>query len=176
MRILTVLILLAVVSSSTRAEEEPPPKAFPATWAGTWKGPCVVVRNGKTAMEFPMELHIAPMEGGGNWSWRVVYGEGEKRQVRPYELHPVDGQPNHFVIDEKNSILIDSYFENDRLHSRFWVADNVIEAVYTRRGDKLEATLTTYGAKPTRMSGGEGRVPPVASYALKSVQRGTLAR
>ena len=176
MRILTVLILLVLVPSSIRAEEEPPPKGFPATWAGAWKGPCVVIRDGETAVEFPMELHIAPIDGSANWTWRVVYGDGEKRQVRPYELHPVEGKQGHYVIDEKNSILIDSYFENDRLHSRFWVADNVIQAVYTRHGNKLETTLTTYGAKPARMSGGEGRAPPVASYALKAVQRGTLAR
>ncbi|MDJ0976174.1 MAG: hypothetical protein QNJ98_17065 [Planctomycetota bacterium] len=173
---LLVLFFLAIPSSLV-AEEEPAAEAvFPASWQGSWKGKAELIRGGKTAMQFAMELHVEPLEGSDGWTWRIVYGEGDKRQVRPYELLSVDAAAGHYRIDEKNSIEIESFLENDNLRSRFWVADNVIEATYARDGDTLTVTLTTFGAKPARMSGGEGRVPPVASYALRSVQRAVLRR
>ena len=97
-------------------------------------------------------------------------------QVRPYELLPVEGEPGHYRIDEKNSIVIDAYFENDTLHSRFAVAGNVIEARYARDGDRMAVTLTTFGASPASTTGGEGKIPKVESYPLRAVQRGTLVR
>jgi hypothetical protein len=171
---IAALALVLLVLAPLRAEEA---GDFASTWEGVWKGPCTVWRDGKVAMDFPMELHVAPIgEGRSGWTWRVVYGEGEKRQVRPYELLPVDGEPGHFVVDEKNGIVIDAYLERDALHSRFWVADNVIEATYAREGDAMVVALKTYGAKPVRLSGGEKGIPPVASYGLRAVQRATLER
>ncbi|MHC4940134.1 MAG: hypothetical protein ACYTHK_14285 [Planctomycetota bacterium] len=163
MRRAGLLLLIATLY----AEE---PATFPKSWEGTWKGPCVVVRDNKIAHRFPMELHVQPLDG--RWTWTIVYGE----QKRPYELLPVEGKPNEFVIDEKNSILIDAYFENDRLHSRFAVMDSAIDVVYARRGDEMDVTLTTFSVKPVRISGGEGKVPKVTSHQLRAVQRGTLKR
>ena len=153
------------------------PKAtFPATWQGTWSGPSEVVRQGKTAMTFPTSLTIEPLEAEGRWTWTLVYGEGEQRQVRPYELVVVDAETGHYRIDEKNSIVLDAFLENDTLHSRFWVGDQVIEVQYRKTEASLTAQLTTYGAKPLVMTGGEGRVPPVGSYGLHSVQRAVMSR
>ena len=176
MRTTLLILLLLLVPTSLAAEDEPSTPSFPASWHGNWTGPSAVVRGGETVMEFPMELHVAPLESGAGHKWQIVYGEDERRQVRPYELLPVDAGRGHYRIDEKNSIEIDAYFENERLRSRFWVADNVIEATYERDGDAMTVTLTTFGAKPLRMTGGRDKVPAVGSYALKSVQRATLTR
>lgn len=173
-----ILLLVAGLVTPPEGSAQSPEKdaAFPSSWLGSWKGPSEVIRGGRVAMKFPMELHIEPMEGDGRFAWRIVYGEGERRQVRPYEIETVDAAKGHFRIDEKNSIVLDSYFENENLRSRFWVADNVIEATYARDGDTMIVTMTTFGAKPVTMTGGEGRVPPVASYGLRSVQRAVLKR
>ena len=171
-RFATVLVLLVPgLIPSLRAEE--PQLSFPASWEGAWKGSCVLVRDGKTAMRFPMELHVAPREDSARWEWRIVYGEGERRQVRPYEILPVEGDANRFVIDENNGILIDSYLENERLHSRFRVGKSSLEVTYARRGDELDVTITTFGTEPVRTSGGEANV---STFALRAVQRGTLKR
>lgn len=175
---LLVVALVAVLSASRhlRAEDEPAPATFPASWQGHWKGPSVAAPFGRAKTEFPMELRIAPLEGREAWTWEIVYGEGEKRQVRPYELLPVEGEPGHFVVDEKNSILIDAWFQDEAVCTRFWVSNSVIDARYERDGEKMVVTLTTFGEKPARMSGGVKRVPPVASYALRAVQRAVLTR
>jgi len=175
MRATTLLLVLLI--PALRVEDPAPAEKFPASWEGAWKGPCITVRKGKTPLRFPMELHVARREGKPGWTWRIVYGEGAKRQVRPYELVPVEGEPNHFVIDEKNSILIDAYFQDDTLRSRFRVADSSLEVTYARKGDTtLDVTITTFSAKPARTSGGKGNIPAVDSYALRAVQRGALTR
>ena len=58
MRKLALLICLIPVLFA----QEEAPKEFPASWEGSWKGPCVVVRAGQADLEFPMELHVEPLE------------------------------------------------------------------------------------------------------------------
>lgn len=180
---LGLALVFAGFVAPSAAEDQPKtdaPKAeapaFPATWAGVWKGPCQLIRGGKTAMDFPMELHIAALDGGPGYTWKIVYGAGAKRQVRPYELLPVEGDALHWRIDEKNGIVLDAWFENDRLHNRFGIGEVIIEATYRREGDALHVELTTFGSTASRTSGGEGKVPPVASFPLRAVQRGILRR
>ena len=61
------LALLTLLVLST-ADAKDPAREFPASWEGAWKGPCVVVRDGKAAMRFPMELHVAKQEGKPGWT------------------------------------------------------------------------------------------------------------
>ena len=170
------LVLLFLLIPILRAEDEAASATFPGSWEGVWKGTCQKTRGGVVATQFLMELHIKALDGRDGWTWQVVYGEGETQQVRAYELLPVDKDKGHYVIDEKNSILLDAFLAAGTLHIRFWVADNVIDVHYTVAGDNLTFDLTTYGDKPVRMSGGKGRTTPVASYALRSVQRAVLRR
>ena len=178
LRVLVVPVLLVLAAPLT-ADEGPktgPEKpVFPASWVGTWSGRCDLVRGGKTVSDFAMELHVAPTKDGA-YTWTIIYGEGEKRQVRPYELMPAEGRADHWRIDEKNGIVLDAFLENDRLRNRFGVMGNLIEATYARDGDALTVTLTTFGMKPMATTGGEGRIPAVTSYPLKAVQRGVLRR
>jgi len=180
-RLVPFVILAALITAvAARGEEESAEREdsapFPASWAGVWTGPC---RSGPPPsgdkIVFPMELHVAPIDGREAWTWTIVYGEGDKRQVRPYELVPVDAKKHHWKIDEKNGIAIDAWFVDDTLYSRFGVLGNRIEAHYRRDGDSIDVTLTTFKGVATK-SGGEGRVPEVNAGRLIGVQRGKLTR
>ena len=175
--VLVSMALAAFLSASdlVRAEDDAKPQAFPASWRGHWVGPCVATTRAGKKTQFTMELRIEPIPDGDRWTWEIVYA-GTQRQVRPYELVPVEGEAGRYYIDEKNSILIDAYFQDDIVHSRFWVSEARIDVQYEMRDGKLVATLVTYGAKPVRMSGGKDRVPPVASYGLRAVQRAVMTR
>ena len=169
------IVTLVLLSVPSVAKDERTPVTFPQSWSGHWAGPCTAWRPGKPPQSFRMELRIAPIEGSKRWTWEIVY-EGEKRQVRPYELVPVDPAKGHYLVDEKNSILLDTFVVNDIVCSRFWVGEARIDAQYELRGDEVLVTLVTHGAQPSRISGGEGRVPSVASYSLRAVQRAALRR
>ena len=139
-----------------------PDPVFPPSWEGVWKGKCVLDRRQGKNLEFPMELHIRPTKEG--WTWQIVYG----KQKRPYELKRVKG--DHYGVDEKNGIRLDSYDANETLRSRFSVAGNSLEATYARHGDTLRVTITSFAGQPIRTANG------VATYELRSVQHGVLKR
>ena len=184
--VLTV-IGAAVPWSTSSSDVAPCPRAFPDAWIGHWKGTGTVrsMRKRGEPLEFAMELRVAPIESGGEhakprWTWEIVYGTGQKRQVRRYELVAQDAAAGHYVIDEKNSILIDAWRVDDKkgtgLRSRFRVGKNQIDSVYRLVGDRLEVELVTYGTEPKQSSGGEASVPEVDSYGLRAVQTASMRR
>ncbi len=192
--LLAAAATLLVLSSAIRADDAPPApeqaptkKApakqapgevprLPDTWHGVWKGPCTVSGPTRKRLDFPMELHVAPIDGRAAWTWRIVYGEGAKRQVRAYELLAVPGGKGHFRVDEKNGIVIDSWLHRDTLYSRFEIGSVSIDARYTLVRGSLEVSLVTTRVAPIATTGGEKGVPPVKAFPFVAVQRGTLSR
>jgi len=172
-RTLALVALLAVAADRPPAEKITP---LPAVWDGVWKGVCQLeTADGKKPQEVPMELHVGDLAGGKK-TWKIVYGSGERRQTRPYELAPVAGKPGRFVIDEKNGLLIDYQLLGDRLYGAFTIGDSVVMARFERQGDGLHVELsvfTTADPRKTKLTGGKSEV---ASYRLTTVQRGVLKR
>lgn len=149
-------------------------------WHGEWSGTSQRFVGGLMQQEFATGLKIRPIEDRDAYTWILSYGSGDKRQNRNYELrHGLRGR-DHFVIDEKNGILIDTWLHpiavgHQELIGRFEVMGNVIESRYTLRKDTIEMQLTTFTAEPVRESGGEG-TPKVRAFWLKSTQRAILRR
>jgi hypothetical protein len=123
-----------------------------------------------------MELHVAPIEGRAAWTWRIIYGEGAKRQVRDYELLPVAGGAGHFRVDEKNGIVIDSWLHQGTLYSRFEVGGVSIDARYTLDGGTLTVSLVTTRVTPAATTGGDKGIPAVKAFPFVALQSGTLTK
>ncbi len=185
--VLVLLSVIALMAPESRAEPEPavPPgktpstgkPAFPASWVGQWKGAARSAIRGAPDREFTMELHVAPIPDRDAYTWTIVYGEGERRRVRAYEIAPVDAAAGHFRIDEKNSILIDAYLLGNALHSRFDVQNSSIDVRYVMQDGGIDVSLTTYAkSPPVTTSGGKNRIPEVLSYDLKAVQTARLTK
>src|SRR3954454_8233659 len=133
------LALAAVALLAVAADRPPADKSTPlsAAWDGVWKGGCQLEgADGTKPQEVAMELHVGDLAGGKK-TWKIVYGTGDKRRPRPYELAPVEGKPGRFVIDEKNGLLIDYQLLGDRLYGAFTVDDSLVVARFERRGDGL---------------------------------------
>ena len=183
-------LALLLLASTLRADEPRPPSTndeaekapkepaptLPGAWHGVWRGVCTVAGPTRKRLEFPMELHVAPIEGRKAWTWKIVYGQGAKRQVRPYELLPVADTNGHFRVDEKNGIVIDAWLHGGTLYSRFEVGTVSIDARYTLRGTKLDVSLVTTKAAPIATTGGKDGVPPVKAFPFVALQSGTLTR
>ncbi len=150
---------------------------FPDDWLGVWRGTCVAFAPGRgQTMTFPMDLHIAPIAGSERMTWKLVYGEGEQRDVRAYELVTVDAAKGHYQIDEKNSIVIDSYLIGDSLWSQFAVQSSLITIKYDRVGGELLFELSSTQQNEPTITGGEGGIPEVSAYPVRAIQRATLER
>ena len=160
------LAVLAVAVSSVASGAAPAPPAFPEGILGTWKGTVRSESPGGKSMEFPMALTVAPIEGRDAWSFTITYGEGERKQVRPYELLPVEGSPGRFRIDERNGIVLDAAFVGDTLHCGFSVQGNTIFARYRLADDAVEFAIDSFASGVE--TGGKDGAPAVTGFVLQA--------
>jgi hypothetical protein len=93
-------------------------QSFPQSFIGHWKGTLEWYQSGKQEpQKVTMQLIIRPADTAGQYTWQLIYGErGEDN--RPYLLKPVDSAKGHWVVDERNGILLDAYLVGNKLHWR----------------------------------------------------------
>jgi hypothetical protein len=137
----TLVLALALVPT-----DAPPHPGLSADWHGRWTGTLEIASVAGEAKETPMEMVIEPIKDSKNYRWRIVYGKGPARE---YELIPQE-KAGHFVIDEKNGLLIDAWLVGATVHSQFQVGDSLIPVRYERAGDRLRFSLTVSSTKDPR--------------------------
>lgn len=152
--------------------------SFPQQFVGHWKGTLEWTQTGKKETQrVDMELHILPSaDTAGQFSWNLVYGKASQDN-RPYILKAVDTAAGHWVIDERNGIILDQYWVANRLAGAFTVMNSTIVNSYWLENGKLYLEFVTYQSKPIATTGkGDKEVPLVDSYAVKSYQRAILTK
>ena len=166
-----IALALALVPMDTPASA-----GLPAEWHGRWTGTLTITPVDGKVQETPMEMTIEPIKDSKNVRWQIIYGEGKKAPVRDYELQP-QVRANHFLIDEKNGILIDAWLTGGVLHSQFEVGDSLIAVRYERTGDVLRFSLTATGTKQPRESKLTGKDDfNVKAYKVQSFHVAELRR
>lgn len=152
-------------------------QGFPASFAGHWQGEVSWWRPGAAEpRKFTMQLLIEPVDTANYYTWKIVYGD-KGEDTRPYELKPVNTDTGHWVVDEKNGILLDQYVIGGKLFCVFKVGGSTIVNSYGLEGDTLQVEFVSYPAKAVRTSGaGTEESPTVESYAVRSYQKGILTR
>jgi len=166
-----IATLLFLFTLSARAQE------FPKQFTGNWKGELLWYQVGKKEpQKVAMELHIHPADTINQYTWQLAYGKpGE--DMRPYILKPVDTAKGHWVIDERNGIVLDQYWIGGKFCSAFTVKTSTITDCYWIEGGKMHIEFITTAAKPINTTGGSTKdIPPVDSYAVKSYQKAILTR
>lgn len=148
---------------------------FPETWFGHWRGRLAIHDPSGSVQYAPMEMHIGPEVGDDRVRWTIVYGEGERRQERPYELVTVDATAQRYEVDEKNSIRIPSRFIGGNLLGRFEVGGSWIVSRYRVDRDRLTFELIVGSNEGTR-TGGEGAVPVVLGFPVDAYHQAVLDR
>ena len=157
------------------------PSSFPESFVGNWKGTLIWNRPGKQPQQFVMRLNIQPADSG-KYTWQIIYGDDNpstslKVDNRPYMLLPVDTAKGHWQIDERNSIMLDSYFIGNTFTSVFSVSGNTIVSKYELTAEGMMVSFTTYPTKPITTTGGtSNEIPPVDSYKVAGLQQGLLKR
>ena len=153
---------------------------WPDDWLGNWQGSLRLLKPGSDeARVFPMRLEIAQTEDSSRFNWTIIYGEGEEADVRKYELISQPDQAGHFIIDEKNSILLDQYLIGNTMVSRFAVDQTLLFVTYHLQGDRLFSQMASGPMENPRVSGleiEEASVDSVRSYVMKGMQEAILTR
>lgn len=152
---------------------------FPAAWQGYWVGDLVISTVQGEAQRVPMSLRIDALSDE-RYTYTIVYGTDTPENTRPYYLKAVPGNPGHFETDEGNGIVLDDYFINGKLYSRFEVMGNLLLSTLEQQGEHLVYEIISGPLAPTRTTGntvvdGE-EIPPVNGYKITVQQRALLAR
>lgn len=165
-----LLFMLSFVASNLTAQDF-------SKFIGHWRGELKWFQTGKKEPQnVKMQLIIQPADTLGQYTWQIIYGE-KSEDNRPYLLKPVDTSKGHWVIDERNGIVIDQYWTGNRFTSMFTVQNSTILNSYWIEGDKLIAEFYATGAKPVVATGaGTEDSPTVNSYAVKSYQKAVLKK
>jgi hypothetical protein len=172
MRTLVILLLTAFQFQASGQAGN-----FPRDWLGTWKGQLQWFKTGTAKpQQVQMELRIAAGDSAGTYHWHLQYGAAGA-DSRPYLLKPVDAEKGHWVIDERNGIVLDQFWVGNRLCGAFTVQNNTIINSYQVEDGKLQVEFYSLPAKPLQSSGlGTDDSPKVDSYRVGSYQKALLER
>jgi hypothetical protein len=155
--------------------------SFPQSFAGRWKGKLQWMVAGKPVREFSMQLIIQPADTAGQFTWQIIYTDtaasAGAADNRPYLLKPVDTAHGHWLIDERDGILLDSYVHGNSIHGAFTVQGNTIVDNYRVEGNTITVEFFSIKLADKRTSGkGTDETPFVDSYTISSYQTGTLQK
>jgi len=100
-----------------------------------------------------MYLQIGPGMTDSLHQWTIAYLSESGDDIRAYSLVAADTIGYHYQIDEKNSILIDSYRIHDRLISVFEVMGSTLQFTYTTKPDKIHIDVAMSTAQPLTTTG-----------------------
>ncbi len=172
-RLKSFLLILLLLTGSLLIQGQK--NTFPDSWRGNWKGTLSWYRPGtETPQLVPMQLRIAKADTG--YSWQLTYGE-QAADYRPYLLLPRDSAHGHWVIDERNGIILDQFWTAGRLSGAFTVQTSTLVNTYYLQGDSLVVEFYSIGASAISTSGeGTASSPRVDSYRLQGYQKAVLRR
>lgn len=156
-------------------------KIFPQSFMGNWKGKIQWMVSGKPTQEFTMQLNVQPADSINQYSFQLIYGEPAVPLItendRKYIIKLVDSATGHWVVDERNGILIDHYVHGNALHGAFTVKGSTIIDNYWLEDGKLYAEFFSIELTNKETSGyGTEESPPVDSYQVRSYQKAILTK
>ena len=153
---------------------------FPQSWLGNWVGDLNIYRENKLVQTVPMELEMSSIDSSGNFVWAIIYGEDKEKGRRPYELQVVDAAKGHYLVDEKNTIQLETYLFQNKLYSWYQVQGNLLLSVYEKIGDQMIFEIVFGSQTPVSTTGGTTHngeeIPPVDTYPISVVQRAVLTK
>lgn len=168
------ITLILFLFSSTLSSQ-----SLPKEWHGKWEGTVDIWSYNNKIDSFPMSLEIQPLDS--TWTFIINYNRDIKKpDVRKYQLIVVNPEKNHLAIDEKNSIILDSYFNDDCLYTRFGGMGSDLLTRICLSDQELNYEITSNYSTPLRVSGneviGNDTIPEIKSYDLYHIMKAKLRK
>jgi len=153
---------------------------FPKDWLGYWSGELKIYDSNGLKQKVSMSLDLAKTDNLGIYTWAIMYGSDSTAQRREYELKEIDPSKGHYLIDEKNGILLDAYHIHNELISVFEVMGNSLITSYAIKNQELIFSVKMFPSKEIRVSGDtiilNQEIPKVNSYQMKISQVARLQK
>jgi len=176
-KLMLLALLLFLGACKTTKNTKPFLPVFPDDWLGGWEGELDIYNATGKVMTVPMQCWHQKRSDGA-YDWHLVYGTGDKQDVRAYELKKINPAKGHYQIDEKNGILIDAFVLHDRLVSTFGVMENVIQTHYIIEKGQMTFEVYMHNQKEISTTGDTiiqgDTIPLVNSFHNQVYQRAVL--
>ena len=172
------LAALAALGCASSPTPTPAPPAFPQAWYGTWLGTAQGWGPDGPRETFTMRYELGPTDVAGRHQWRIVYSDGERRDVRDYELVESDAANGEFVVDEHDGVLLEARLLGGALYTRFDIGGVRLSVrdELVRDGADGPAILVEFVTGPDAPSRSTATDPAASSFPARHVQRARLRR
>ena len=168
------------VSDASFKEEKDIKLNFPDDWLGFWEGELHIYNEIGLKQSLPMALDNSTTNITGQYTWAIIYGSDSIAGRRDYLLKEVDKSNGHYIVDEKNGILLDAYLIDNELISVFEVMGNSLTSTYKREGNNMIFEIMMYKSQHVSITGdtiiGTDTIPPVKSYKPIVTQKAILTK
>ena len=180
MNLLKLFLLLGTVSilactPTKKSVKTPSNDQFPTDWTGNWAGDLSIFKNGKLSRTLPMKLSIFPQ--GDSVQWTIQY---DTMDTRPYTLKVVDKEKGVYLVDEHNSIQLESYLFGQKLISQYTVMGNQITIMEEKQGNTIIFEVLMSKNEPVSTTGGQKvdgeDIPEVITYPVRIYQKAVLGK
>lgn len=178
MKYFLFLSLFLSLTSFTKAQSN-----FPVSWIGSYEGDMYMEFPDGIKDTVPVTFDLLKTKTANRWTYRVSYFSKKwGTMVKDYELFWNDSlkNPNHFILDEKDGILIDEMFMNNRFYAAFETEGNVFVSLLkqTDTGLYMEILCTSpkKGLKSASAPDKDGTSYKVNSHYTYTVQYANLRR
>lgn len=152
---------------------------FPESWVGNYEGELEIYGKNDVRMLVNMKLEIQP-KTDSLFTWHLIYEMDGKADKRMYELKVLDRDNGHYLIDEKNTILIDGFYHLDRFTSLFEVLGAYILTSYTQEENNLIFEIVAGSMMNPRITGNQehegNKIPEVKTYSVSGRQKAVLKK
>ncbi|MBL4662832.1 MAG: hypothetical protein JKY22_04595 [Flavobacteriaceae bacterium] len=149
---------------------------FPNDYFGIYTG-TLKISNKKGTQTYPMEFHFQPTDSVGKYEYKLIYGIGDNKQERPYNLIAEDAASGLYIVDENNGIILHDKVIDNRMYTLFEVGNNLLTTFITFEKDHMifEIAVTDKTEKQISYADDEEKTK-VISYPISTVQRAVLQK
>lgn len=152
---------------------------FPDSWLGKWKGELKISKGSGVAQTLPMSMSIEKTDKAGEYSWATIFGD-KAETSKPYTLKTLDAANGLYLMDEENSIKLESYLFENKLVSWYVVQGTMILASFEKRDSQIVFEILAGKEDPISITGGketgEDVIPEVKTMPFTVMQRAYLSR
>ena len=145
-----------------------------AQWVGDWSGGCTITSASSAPSKLTMNLSVTPISDT-IYQWAIQY-EGEP--ARNYELIQQEGASKHWVLDEKNGILIDRFINASftRMSSLYTINGRVFSWSESLENNQIVIVADSWLIQNPRESGIPSMGLKVGSHQWSTTQSCRLER
>jgi hypothetical protein len=171
-----LLTSLLLIYSSSLFSQQDPAINFPDDFFGIYTG-TLEISNKNGDRTYPMEFHLQPTDSIGKYEYKLVYGAGDQRQERPYNLIAKDTTSGSYIVDENNGIILHDKVIDNRMYALFEVGGSLLTTFITFERDYMifEIVATNKAEKQLSYANNKEKTE-VISYPITTVQRAVLQK